>query len=392
MEKKTRVLFLIHTLQVGGAEKVLVDLANNLDKTKFDITVMTVVDSGAFKKKLNPDVKYKTIIKLPRNSKRGDAASGNLLAGRSRLKGVAAKIYQMMWRHKNLKRVYKKYITEEYDVEVAFLEGIAAKIIANSDNKHSKKIAWIHIDLLKERKTEAFFKDSREEKAIYDKFDKIVAVSNTVRDSFIEKFDFDENKVVVEYNPIDSEEIKKKADEERVMKEKFTVCTVGRLSKQKGYMRLLEAVNSLNTDGVDFNLWIIGVGPEERVMRDYIREKNLENVKLLGYKSNPYPYIKGSDLYVCSSITEGFSTTVSEAVILGTPVIATDCSGMREILGDSEYGIVCENSEEGILGAMRDIILDKTMYNKYKGKVLERTKMFDLKRSVENISKILGKR
>jgi len=392
MEKKTKVLFLIHTLQVGGAEKVLINLVNNLDKAKFDVTVMTVVNTGAFRKMLSPDIKYKTIINLPKKNKKEDNSSGNLLAGKSRLKSAASKIYQMMWRHKNLERIYKKYITEEYDVEVAFLEGIAAKIIAHSNNKRSKKIAWIHIDLLKERKTEAFFKDSREEKAIYDKFDKIVAVSNTVRDSFIEKFDFDENKVVVEYNPIDSEEIKKKADEERVKKEKFTVCTVGRLSKQKGYMRLLEVVDNLNTDGVDFNLWIIGVGPEERVMRDYIREKNLENVKLLGYKSNPYPYIKDADLYVCSSITEGFSTTVSEAVILGTPVIATDCSGMREILGDSEYGIVCENSEEGILGAMRDIILDKTMYNKYKGKVLERTKMFDLKRSVENISKILGKR
>lgn len=392
MEKKTKVLFLIHTLQVGGAERVLVNLVNNLDKAKFDVTVMTVVNTGAFRKTLSTDIKYKTIINLPKKNKKEDDSSGNLLAGKSRLKSAASKIYQMMWRHKNLERIYKKYITEEYDVEVAFLEGIAAKIIAHSNNKRSKKIAWIHIDLLKERKTEAFFNDLREEKEIYDKFDKIVAVSNAVRDSFVKKFNYDENKVIVKYNPIDSEEIKKKADEERVKKEKFTVCTVGRLSKQKGYMRLLEVVNSLNTDGVDFNLWIIGVGPEERVMRDYIREKNLENVKMIGYKSNPYPYIKDADLYVCSSITEGFSTTVSEAVILGTPVIATDCSGMREILGDSEYGIVCKNSEEGILGAMKDIILDKTMYNKYKGKVLERTKMFDLKRSVENISKILGKR
>ena len=385
---RIKILFLIHTLQIGGAEKVLVDLVNNMDQDKFDITVMTVVDTGAFKKALNKNIKYKTIISLPKrgNDKAGNKASGNLLSGKSKVKGMVAGLYQSFWRHVNLDKVYRKYIREKYDVEVAFLEGVATKIIAHSNNPDSKKVAWVHIDLLKEKKSEMFYRNVEEEKKTYSKFDQVVAVSGLVRDSFIKKYGYDERKVIVKYNPIDVDNIKDKAGE-MVEKKRFTICSVGRLSKQKGYLRLLEAVSALKREGIVFDVWIIGVGAEEGVLNGYIQANKLEdNVKLLGYKENPYPYIKSADLYVCSSITEGMSTTVSEAIVLGTPVVATDCSGMKELLGDSEYGMVCENSEKGIEKAIRDVILDKKLYNDYKKKIKGRANFLDLKRSVEEIS------
>ena len=160
---KKKILFLIHTLQVGGAEKVLVNLVNKLDKKKYDVTVMTVINTGAFREALDKDIKYKTIIDIKMPGKKTKNKSGNLLNKTSKVKQMMANLYRWAWRYVNCEKIYKKFIKEDYDVEVAFLEGISAKIIANSTNKHAKKIAWIHVDLLNEKKTEKFFKYREEE-------------------------------------------------------------------------------------------------------------------------------------------------------------------------------------------------------------------------------------
>lgn len=394
---KKKILFLIHTLQVGGAEKILVNLVNKLDKNKYDITVMTVINTGAFRNELDKNIRYKTIfdIKFLNKDKKQNKnnESGNLFDKTSKIKKLMAMVYQFFWRHVNCEKIYKKYIADSYDVEIAFLEGISAKIIANSTNKKSKKIAWIHVDLINEKKTEKFFKDREEEKFTYKKFDNIVAVSEHVKEQVINKFNISEEKLIVKYNPIDKEYIEKLSNEkvDDITKKKFTICTIGRLSVQKGYDRLLKVVKKLNEDKLDFDLWIIGVGAEESKLKQYIVENNLANVKLLGYKKNPYKYIRESDLFVCSSRAEGFSTVVSEAIILEKPIVTTECSGMKEMLGkNNEYGIVTQNDEESLYLGIKEIILNKDKYNYYKNKVKERKEIFNLQKSIESIEKLIG--
>ena len=388
---KKKILFLIHTLQVGGAEKVLVNLVNKLDKKKYDVTVMTVINTGAFREALDKDIKYKTIIDIKMPGKKTKNKSGNLLNKTSKVKQMMANLYRWAWRYVNCEKIYKKFIKEDYDVEVAFLEGISAKIIANSTNKHAKKIAWIHVDLLNEKKTEKFFKSREDEANTYKKFSKIIGVSKFVREQTIKKFDLDPNKVGVLYNPIDRESIVEKSKEqiEQIEKENFTLCTIGRLSTQKGFDRLLEAVKRLNEENIKFDLWIIGVGAEEEKLKTYINENNLNNVKMLGYKENPYSYIAKSDLFVCSSRAEGFSTSVSEAIILERPVVTTECSGMRELLGEnSEYGIICENNTEALYQSLQDILTNKEKYEYYKNKIIERKNIFDIKKSIKDIENL----
>lgn len=392
---KKKILFLIHTLQVGGAEKVLVNLVNKLDKTKYDVTVMTVINTGAFRNDLDKDVKYKTIFDFKFLSKNKKGSSGNLLNKTSKIKSFAANMYRCLWRYINCEKIYKKYIKEDYDVEIAFLEGIPAKIIANSTNRHSKKIAWVHVDLINEKKTEKFFKNREEERKTYAKFDNIVAVSKHVKEQVINKFNIPEEKVVVKYNPIDKEYIEKLSSEkvDDIIKKKFTICTIGRLSVQKGYDRLLEVTKKLNDDKLEFDLWIIGVGAEENKLKEYIQENNLTNVTLLGYKKNPYKYIRESDLFVCSSRAEGFSTVVSEAIILGKPIVTTECSGMKEMLGENnEYGIVCKNDKQSLYLSVKEIISDKNKYSYYKSKIKERKEIFNLQKSIENIGKLIGEK
>lgn len=299
---KIKVLFLIHTLQVGGAERALVNIVNNLDPKKYDITVMTVVDTGAFRQELAKTIHYKTIIKIPHKKNASNSTeSGNLLQGKKHIKDTLNKLYQSGWRHFDTKKIYKKFIKDRYDVEVAFLEGISTKIIASSTNPNSRKIAWVHVDLLEETKSDNFFKNQTEEKNTYLAFDQIVAVSNTVKAQFEKKFDYDPQKLVVLHNPIDTIQIQDKAAQKTISTDTFTLCSIGRLAPQKGYDRLLRAVKKLNADGLKFNLWIIGVGAEEDNLKKYIASNHLSNVQLLGYKPNPYPYLQAAYLYVCSS-------------------------------------------------------------------------------------------
>lgn len=394
---RIKVLFMIHTLQIGGAERVFVDFINNLDKKKYDITVMTVVNTGAFRNELSEEVNYGSIIDLScfrkkKNSQVSNKKSGNLLSGTSILKSIISKIYLFFWRHIDCKKIYRKKVKNNYDVEIAFLEGVSAKIIANSSNEKSKKIAWIHVDLLNERKTEKFFKNYYEEKETYNSFDKVVCVSNDVREQFIKKFDYLPDKVIVRYNPIDENKIIEMSKEGNLKynKNKFTLCSIGRLSTQKAFDRLINCTYKLKREGFIFDVWIIGVGSEEAKLKKLVIEYKLNNVKFLGYQKNPYKYLVSADLIVCSSIAEGFSTVISEAVILGKPIVTTDCSGMKEMLGEnSEYGLICKNSEEGLYLALKSLLTDKNKYIYYKDSVKKRKDFFSLSNSVKKIEELI---
>ena len=109
---------------------------------------------------------------------------------------------------------------------------------------------------------------------------------------------------------------------------------------------------------------------------------------MLGFKQNPYPYLKSSDVFVCSSYAEGFSTVVTEALILGIPVVTTECAGMRELLGDSEHGLIVDNSDEGLLYGMKTMVEDKECRNVYKEKAEKRGKDFLVSNRLKEIDRM----
>ncbi|MBR3368443.1 glycosyltransferase [Candidatus Saccharibacteria bacterium] len=397
INKKKKVLFLIHTLQIGGAERVLVDLVNNLPANKYDITLMTVVDVGILKRQLKPHIKYESIFsfkalkKLSGGTKKYEAST-NATSKKNIPKELFIKAYTSFWKHANLKKLYEKHIKEKYDIEVSFLEGIPAKIIANSTNPNSKKMCWIHIDLINEPKSDKFFKNVKEQKKIYNKFDKIICVSEEVKNQLIKKLHIKEDKLKIVYNPIDAENILKKSKEKTIKKDnkKLTFCSVGRLAKQKGYDRLIDVCSQLEKEKYNFEVWIVGTGPELKNLEDKIREKGVTSIKLLGYHPNPYPYIKSADWFLCSSRAEGFSTVVAEAIILEKAIISTNCSGAEEMLGkNSEYGIVCENSEDGIYESMKKILNCKELSKHYETVIKHQQKLFILEKSINDIEKAL---
>lgn len=350
----TKILFFMDTLSAGGAEKVLRTLVNNMDQAKFDITVQTLEasDSAGL---LAPGIRYKAI-------NRSRSALGRILCS--------------YWLRlcAELKWMYPLYIRDDYDVEVAYLECGPTKILAGSTNKKARKIAWVHCDLARK---EGMAEQAEKLKGYYQKYDQVVCVSENVRDSFRRMFG-DISESVVLHNVNDESEILEKAEAFDVpRKSGAELVAVGRLAEQKGFDRLLEACAMLKKDGMDFHLYILGEGPERSSLEAQIAREGLEaHVELMGQQSNPYPYIKGADVVVCSSRYEGLSTAVTEALILGKAVVTTPCTGMRELLGDSEYGLITADSTEGIYEGLKTMLDDPELRIQYAGASAIRSQAF----------------
>lgn len=338
----TNILFFIESLCGGGAEKVLRDLVNAMDQTRFAITVQTLYPEEAGKQ-LAPGIRYRYCY----------PAADRLHVARMRAEAALGLTYPL-------------HIRGNYDIEVAYLECGSTKIMAGSTNRRALKLAWVHCDL-KNRFVDAerFAATTRRYYAAYDH---VVCVSEAVRQSFIDLYGGHPDAVVLRNTVDDADILRRAADSlpQDVEKRKTTLVSVGRLSAPKHFIRALEAHRRLLADGLDHELWIVGEGEERPLLETYIRENHLAaSAKLLGFRSNPYSLMQAADLAVCSSLYEGFSTFITEGLILGKPIITTDVSGMRELLGDSVYGLITDNDDEAFYQGLRRMLTEPGLMAHY---------------------------
>lgn len=373
---RKRILFFINTLDGGGAEKILLDTVKLLDKTKYDIEVKTLVNRGVYIEEIKKIVKYSYVFD-----------------NRFRMQKLNRLYYSIILRISKLlsaKLQYKLFIRNTYDVEIAFMEGASTKILSASKNNFL--YAWVHVDLIEMPDSCKAYILKKSEGKCYKKFKKIFCVSTDVETSVKNKFHLKEN-TQVQLNVLDEQSVKNKALEECedfLFKNKnLNFISIGRLSPQKNYLSLIEVMHKMVMNGYYINLYILGDGLEKKKILQKIGEYNLDkNVKLLGFKKNPYKYLKACDAFVCSSLTEGFSTVVSEAVILEVPIITTKCAGMYDILGDSKYGYVVDNSEVGLYNGLVDFTTNKDLFEHYQTMVKKRSRFFSKelrKAELENI-------
>lgn len=359
-----KILFLIHDLGQGGAEKVLVNLVNHLDHTKFEVTVMTLFDCGENRQFLNPNVTYKTW-------------RHKMFPGNSHV--------MKLW---NPEKLHNMIIKEHYDVEVAYLEGPCARIISGCPDHTTKLISWIHIEQYTTGRAAASFRSVREATECYNRFDQIICVSETVKEDFKKVLKISaETKVI--YNTNDTGHIaiasRERVEDVDFPAQEFKIVGVGKLLKSKGFDRILRITEQLRLEGYPVHTYILGEGPEEENLKKFIRKANLQkHVTLLGYKMNPYKYVAQCDLFVCASYAEGFSTAATEALIVGTPVCTVDVSGMKEMLGmNNEYGIVTANEQEALYQGIKRLLDSCELMNHYKKQVLIRGNHFDGKKAVK---------
>ena len=246
-----KILFLIHDLSVGGAEKVLINLVNNMDTTKFDITVMTLFGGGVNEQFLSPNIRHINCFR-------------KAIPGNSHLMKILSP--QML---------HKWLIKEQYDMEVAYLEGPSARIISGCPNKNTKLISWIHIEQKTRKNAARAFRNYNESNKCYRRFDRIVCVSETVKKDFCSLYSLNAP-IEVLYNTNESEKIKKQStdavQEELFRKDEVNIVGVGKVVINKGFDRMARILKRLRDKGYPVHWYILGVGPEQEKIERYLQE------------------------------------------------------------------------------------------------------------------------
>lgn len=380
MPQKKKILIRIGSLRHGGAEKVLVTFLKNLPQNHYEIDLLLNLYSGKY---LSEVPNWINIIYL----NKGEMITTN------RIQDIPKKATRVIYQNA-LKKfpnlLYNgKLKGKKYDIEFAAIHGMRDEIL-NSPLQSSKKIVWIHNDLSQVKEyTETEIKK-------FFGFDKIMVISEKIEKLFLElaENETEKQKIVKIYNPLDTEEILSKA-EQTVNDYEFdqkvpTFISVGTVFPQKGFDRFLRVHKKLLDEGFKHKILIVGDGYDFENIKKLKTELNLdETATMLGFTNNPYPYFKNADFYILSSRYEGFPTVLFEAITLKKKIIATEVSGVKEMLNNGELGLIVENSEEGIYSGMKKALLNSEYFEKYTDRLKDYEMPFTLENSVQKIISIL---
>ena len=377
---KKKILIRIGSLRHGGAEKVLVTFLKNLPPDKYEIDLLLNLYSGKYLPEV-PD--WVNVLYLHK----GEMITTN------RPKDIPVKAFRVSYQlllKKFPKILYRgKLKKKKYDIEFAAIHGFLDEMLA-SPQKSSKKLMWIHNDLTQVKgytpeKIRRFFH-----------YDKVMVISEKIKETFenLAKTEEEKKKIVRIYNPLDTNEILEKA-QKPVVNYPFdtkipTFVSVGTVFPQKGFDRLLKVHKKLMDEGFLHKILIIGDGYDFDNVEKLKTELGVDDsATMLGFTANPYPYFAAADFYVLSSRYEGFPTVLFEALTLKKRIIATDVSGVNEMLKDGKLGLIVENSEEGIYNGMKKAMQKPEAFNPYLKELADYSMPFNLENSVRSIEKII---
>ncbi len=382
MKTKKKILIRIGSLRHGGAEKVLVTFLKNLPKDKYEIDLLLNLRSGKYLKEV-PN--WINVLYL----NHGEMITTN------RLQDIPTKAFRVIYQKilKTFPSLLYQFILKgkQYDIEFAALHGFRDEIL-NSPLKSSKKIVWIHSDLKKA--TSYNYTENELRKFFF--FDKIMVNSNEILLDF-EALATDANemsRLTRIYNPLDTDEILEKAkqptDNYSFSSEIPTFIAIGTVYPAKGYDRLLAVHKKLLLERHQHRILIIGDGNSfDKISKLKTKLQIEQTVEMLGFTDNPYPYLKYADYFILSSRYEGFPTVLFEAITLKKKIIATDVSGVCEMLEDGKLGLIVSNSEEGIYEGMKKALQNPEHFNEYEQQLKDYEMPFKLENSVNAIIKIL---
>lgn len=365
---KKRIAIFAEKLYGGGVEKILQIICRNFDYEKYDLTIY------ASRREEYPQGTYPDHLQI-----KYIFDSGNSLISR-----IKNKLKLFVYYHFSPSLYYQLFIRNAYDVGIAFIEGYATRFLSGAP-RGMKKIAWLHTDIENNHWTDVAYHGRDEEKACYQLYDKIVCVSSVVKKKAQEILGV-ENTIVL-HNPIETtiiEELSKlsvKNDEGKVR-----IVSIGSLIPVKGYDRLIRVVRRLKDEHDPIELFILGEGHERKSLEDLIEENNLGDIiSLLGFVDNPYPILRSTDIYVCSSYAEGFNTAITEALVLGRAIVSTEVSGIREQLGENEeYGIITPNTEDGLYWGLKRM-MNAGCIEEYQERAEKRGREFTLDKQMQKI-------
>ena len=363
-----KVLVLHGHLSMGGEERVLLSVLKNLVELNYDVDLLITWNHGEnnlFENEIPEKVNYKFLF--------------DNYNGKNKL---IKEIYRIRAKATYLKKVEKIIKEKKYDVVIDYSSNL---LKYNNFDIKMPVFAWIHFSLTFGEKLSA---DKIEKyKKQYKKYDKILAICDTMRDEFVEILGMEKNKVELVYNPIDLEAIRKKAENidkkyENYLKQDYFL-QVSRLTEQKQPEHLVDIYYKLKQRGIKEKLYFIGNGEKVELIKQKIKEYKLEDdVILLGQIENPYPFFKNAKLFVHTGKYEGLPTVLLESLAFGTPVVAYDCpTGPKDILGkNSEYGkLIPLNDKDVFVEKVCELMNDDEKYKNYRKISLVRADDFSMK-------------
>ncbi|WP_027377045.1 glycosyltransferase [Kaistella palustris] len=378
---KKKILIRIGSLRHGGAEKVLVTFLKNLPEDKYEIDLLLNLYSGKYLAEIPGFVNILYLNK-------GEMITTN------RLQDLPVKTFRVLYQKilKIFPQLLYRFVLKgkKYDIEFAAIHGMRDEIL-NSPLKTSKKIVWIHNDL---RKTEFHHYTDREIQKFFG-CDVILVISEQIQQDFetLARTEKEKKKIKRIYNPLDTAEIIRKSEAGNLKPEKSEnpqFLSVGTVFPQKGFDRLLRVHKRLLDEGFPHTTIILGDGYDfENIKKLQAELQVTETSTLLGFSDNPYPYFKAADFYILSSRYEGFPTVLFEAMTLKKKIIATDVSGVRELLQGGKLGLIVENSEKGIYEGMKKALSEPQAFREYEKNLNSFEMPFTLENSVNSLIQII---
>lgn len=366
---KKKVIFIHSALWIGGIETALVNILNRFDYEKYDVTCLILSNHLEFAHKIPKQCKLLV-------SDRFSEISFSEKYKYSRLFSLiekpmnASSLRLFIWRLLDFfvrpveERLYARYIKKNmpqngFDAAFLFSSGICGAAVKAVDAE--KYICFYHYSDLRR-----VFHDFKG----YKRCSHIFAVSKNIADrlkGFMPEY---AKKIEELHNLVDTVSIKggaEKESERHFCGDTFNIVSCGRLNKDKGFDLAIKACESLLKKGLNIKWYVLGEGPEGAALKKQAKECGVDGSFIfLGQQVNPYPYIKQADLFVQSSRIEAFGLTITEALVLGVPVISTKTDGGTEIITDGENGLLCDISWESIENSVARAINDPNLLQKLK--------------------------
>ncbi|WP_423409246.1 glycosyltransferase [Heyndrickxia sp. MSNUG] len=353
-----KILFMLSSMNIGGVEKSLLSLLSNMDKEKYDITLLLLEKKGGFLPFVPDWVKVKeaswftkvkpVILHSPHKTVREYIVRGSF----QRIPGFVT-IYFISKKFDD-RYLYYKYVMKnippestKYDLAIAY-QGPTDLIDFYISKKvqAEKKISWIHFDVSKHEINKKLYEK------LYSKFHELVVISDEAKKQLVHQIPSTQGKTRIVPNIINAELIEEMSKETITFDDKYNglkIITVGRLSEEKGQDLAVRVLSKLRENGFNVRWYCIGEGRYRGKLEALIKEFGLEeDFILLGSKTNPYPYMAQADIYVQTSRHEGFCLTLAEAKCLAKPIITTNFIGAYEQIVDGENGYIVNLNEEEI--------------------------------------------
>ena len=370
---KKSILFSIDSLHCAGAEKSLTTLLSLIDYSKYEVDLMMFGHGGVLEELLPEEVNILEPLKYTKFTEKSLKESIIYTLKKGTYKMLKSRLeFSIAIRNKQYTNAQKARILwqktsnviehnpKKYDIAISYAQGLPTFYVADKINA-DKKFAWVNVSYRLEDEDKEF------QSKYYDKYEKIIAVSHSAKDVFLETFPTYKDKVEIIYDINDFNLISKMANLENGYDDNFDgvrLLTIGRLANQKGYDMALEACKILKDKGIKFKWYALGKGPLKDEIEKYIKENELQGYfNLLGVKSNPYPYIKGADIYVQTSRFEGFGLAIAEARMLNIPVVTTEFDAVYNQMVQGKNGLVVDMDSQSIANGILKLINDEELRN-----------------------------